>query len=56
MQLSYQANQLKEIAIIIRNILKLIARTNKEGKEIVKIEKTQLMKLAKRLESIKIKL
>ncbi len=54
MQSSHQANQLKKIAIIIYNILKSAARTNKEGKEVVKIEKTQLIKLAKRLKSIKI--
>ncbi len=56
MQFSYQANQLKEIIIIVCNILKLAARTNKEGKKVMKIEKMQLIKLAKHLESVKIKL
>jgi len=56
MQSSHQANQLKKIAIIIYNILKSAARTNKEGKKVVKIEKTQLTELAKRLESVKIEL
>ncbi len=56
MQSSHQANQLKKIAIIIYNILKLAARMNKEEKEVVKIEKMQLMKLTKYLESIEIKL
>ncbi len=56
MQSPHQANQLKKIAIIICNILKSVARMNKEGKKVVKIEKTQLIKLAKRLKSIKIKI
>ncbi len=56
MQSSHQANQLKKIVIIVRNILKSAARMNKEEKKVVKIEKTQLMKLAKHLESIEIEL
>ncbi len=39
MQLSYQANQFKEIAIIIYNISKSVIRTNKEEKKVMKIEK-----------------
>ncbi len=55
MQPSHQANQLKNIVIIIRNILKLAIRTNKEEKKVVKIEKTQLIKLVKYLKSVEIK-
>ncbi len=39
MQFFHQANQLKEIAIIIHNISKLVIRMNKEEKKVVKIEK-----------------
>ncbi len=39
MQPSYQANQLKKIAIIICNISKLIIRMNKEEKKVIKIKK-----------------
>ncbi len=56
MQPSHQANQLKKIAIIVRNILESATRMNKEGKKVVKIEKTQLMKLMKYLESVKTEL